>query len=149
MKDFRQHRIDAKEWGSIKIMRPIIHEGEDPWGKLAVLKETSLEGLIPVVSGDAFSHALHGFVKPLLDEIGPEPKSLLRMISKDLRPCASSKACIMHDKIACVMGHPKVPDCFTPSGFEGAAVTDVAAKVLLAWSEGRYVVVVSGAEFSL
>lgn len=149
MSDVRRFDLEGGPWGKLKVLRPIVRDGADSWGCLAPLRGTPLGKLVPVVTGDAFSHALHGYIDPLLREIGPEPRSLLRLIPKSMRPCGMAHACVVHDKISCVMGHPKVPDCFTPSGIQDAEMADAVAKVLLAWAEGRYVVVVEGEEFAL
>jgi len=130
------------------VLRPIVKEGGDPWGELAPLKGTPFESLIPVVSGDALSHALHGYLKPLLGEIGPEPKSLARMVPKAQRVCESHKGCLMYDVKNCQPG-PKVPDCFEPSGLQTDAARVAAGIVAVAWAEDRYVLVVVGPEFSL
>ena len=81
--------INGKEWGVIKVLRPLVdpETGDDPWGELAPLKGTPFESLIPIVSGEALSHALHGYLRPLLTIIGPEPKTLARMVPKTLRKC--------------------------------------------------------------
>jgi hypothetical protein len=147
MTDFRRFDIDAKEWGQFKVLRPIVRDGEDPWGDLAPLKDTPVGSLIPVISGESFSHALHGYLAPLLREIGPEPKALLRLVPEPMQECLQAGACIMYQENACRL-NPKVPGCHVPAGFSPSAAS-LAAIVLLAWAEGRYVVVVEGPEFSL
>ncbi len=90
--DFQRLDIDGKEWGLIKILRPIVRDGEDPWGGLAPLKGSPYERLIPVVSGEALSHAQHGYLRPLLKVIGPDPKVLGKLVPKEYRKCGLSKS---------------------------------------------------------
>lgn len=146
--DFQRIDIDGKEWGVIKVLRPIAKEDDDPWGGLAPLKGTPYEKLIPVVPGEAFSHAQHGYLKPLLKVIGPDPKVLSRLVPKELRKCGLFKSCLMYREKECVPG-PDLPDCYEPPGMVDPEARAVASMVVLAWKEGRYVVVVEGAEFSL
>jgi len=149
MTAFRRYSIDGKGWGAIKVLRPIVdtESGQDPWGELAPLKGTPFEGLIPIVSGEALSHALHGYLKPLLGEIGPDPKSLARMVPKAQRECEERKRCPMY--VADCHPGPKQPDCFEPSGLESDEARAAAGIVTVAWAEGRYVLIVVGEEFSL
>lgn len=145
---FQRLSIDGKQWGTLKFLRPIVAEGEDPWGELAVLKETPYEKLIPVIPGEVFSHAQHGYLPPLFKVLGPEPKALSRLLPKEYRKCKLAKTCLMFREKECLPG-PSLPDCFEPPGLENPAAVPIAAMVALAWKEGRYVVVVEGAEFSL
>ena len=56
------------------------------------------------------------------------------------------KGCVIFDKAIC---HPclKVPACYIPPGLSQEQ-QEAAAEVVLAWKDGRYVVVVEGGEFS-
>jgi len=138
--------LDSPEWGQIKILRPIPLQG-DIWGDLAPLRDTELGRLIPVVSGDALSNATYGRVTPLMNEIGPNPYGLLKQIPKDLWTCQMSKACIIYDPKTC-FPCPKMPDCYMPSNVASDDL-EATAVVILAWAEGRYVILVEGDEFSL
>lgn len=145
MSEIAEITISSKEWGDVKVLRPI-PKLSDPWGILAPLRETPWAASIPVVSGLVFSHALHGLVVPLMNVIGPEPHALLRLIPAEYRRCAEFKPCIMRDAAVC---HPCVglPDCYVPPEVAPEA-RDAARTVALAWRDGRYVVVVEGPEFS-
>jgi len=137
--------ISTAHFGDLKVLRPIPLPDE-PWGPLAPLRGTPWGDLIPTVSGENLSHALHGHAKPLMEEIGPEPRTLLRRIQDPHRDCSLSKACLTRGDYC--FPHPKVPECYLPPNLESPA-TLVAAVVALAWAEGRYVLIAEGAEFSL
>ena len=93
----REFWIDDEEWGPILIMRPIVREGDDPWGVLAPLKDTPWGAQIPIVSGKALSTALHGWSTPLMEELGPEPKYLWKQITPQEGTCirAQDRSCPM------------------------------------------------------
>lgn len=136
--------IGTRHWGEVLILRPY-PKPEETWGDLAPLKGTAFEGLIPIVSGTNLSHALHGLATPLMREIGPDPRGLLRMVPREHRACREARSCLMVSR-HCTPG-PKLPDCFRPVGIDVEALP-AAATVLSAWAEGRHVLIVEGAEFS-
>jgi len=138
--------LDSQEWGQILVLRPIPING-DIWGDFTVLKGTPIGNLIPVVSGEAYSNAMHGYVTPLMNEIGPDPHGLLKQIPKEYRTCQMSQSCIMYDIKTCYPC-PKLPACYVPSKVHSDD-QEVVAVVILAWVEGRYVILVEGEEFSL
>ena len=144
--DILRFTLQTKEWGDVKIARPI-SKPDLPWGCLEPIRETSVGKLIPIVTGDVLSHALQGHITPLMRQIGPEPKYLMRQIPAGQRLCANIKTCITADKTNC---YPckEMPDCFQMFGVSPEADPWIT-QVLLAWREGYYVIVAEGAEFSL
>lgn len=120
----------------------------DHWGVLAPLRATPWGPLIREVSGESISHARHGFSTPLMREIGPHPKHLMRVVSDKDGMCVLTRpgACIGSGP-RCRPG-PKMPDCYEPPALP-PDVQEIAAAVSLAWRDGKYVVVVVGGEFSL
>lgn len=145
MLDLIRLTLATDHWGQVLVMRPIPRQGNS-WGCLEPLRETEWGKLIPVVSGEAFSHAMHGYATPLMNQIGPKPHALLRMVPKPYRVCLMIKTC----PLATEHCHPspKLPDCYDPPGLEGSSPL-LASQVAIAWKEGRYVVVVEGDEFSI
>jgi len=137
--------ISSRDWGDVLILRPYPRP-EETWGELAPLRGTSWGDLLPVVSGASLSHALHGRATPLMREIGPHPHLLSRKIPKEARRCSLVEECLMVTR-HCQPG-PKLPACYSPPGLPGEAVRS-AATVAAAWSEGRYVIIVEGPEFSV
>jgi len=140
--------------GKIDILRPLPTETRDgdrllvdPWGVLAPLREApEFATLLPVVDGEAFSDALHGRMRPLMLQIGPEPKYQLVRIPAPFNECVRSGSCIMFDAKRCQPRSKKLPECWLPRGSEGAAQRAMAI-VTLTWAENRYVVIVEGVEF--
>ena len=130
----------------VKIMRPL-PKGDDFWGDLLPLQGTPWGDQLPIVSGENLSHALLGHTMPLMREIGPDPRSLLRLIPSEYRVCAMFQGCINFEPKDC---HPgaTLPACYEPPGLPQEA-TLPAAEVALSWAEGRYVILVQGAEFTL
>lgn len=128
----------------IDILRPVPDQESD-WGVLACIKETPVGKLIPVVSGEDMSHALHGRILPLRRSIGREPQHILKKLKGDWT-CSLIKTCILARPDIC-KPHQKMPHCYNPPGHEGLPAHAIAT-VIRAWVDGRYVVVVEGAEFS-
>lgn len=146
--------IKTTDFGDVPVMRPVPTEERqgdtlviDPWGILAPVRDSAPQfaRLVPVVTGEAWSHALHGYARPLMLKLGAAPSALLKMTP--MRECHLKNDCIMYDPRRCCPGK-KLPECWWPAGVEEAARQAVSL-VTLAWAEGRYVVVVEGAEFSL
>lgn len=137
--------ISSKEWGDILVLRPL-PKPDEPWGDLAPLRGTPWGDLLAIVSGANLSHALHGYATPLMREIGPHPFGLCRLVPESYRACRQMDSCIMASR-HCVPG-PKLPSCFVPPAVPSEALL-ATATVATAWAEGRYVLIVEGAEFSL
>lgn len=137
--------VDGKEWGMIPIIRPIPQEG-NPWGVFACLKGTPWGDSIPLISGTDFSHALHGNPYSFLNQLGPPPDKLHKMIPQEYKICirAQEHTCMIATP-NCVPG-PKLPDCYEAPNLDQEA-SIVAAVVALAWRDKSYVIVVDGAEF--
>ncbi len=139
--------------GTVQVLKPTPSETRDgdtltidPWGDLAPLREVpEFATLIPVVSGPTMSHALHGHMRPLMEQIGPEPKHQLIRIPAPYDVCSMAGECVMYDAKRCHPRSKKLPECWWPDAEEG--VRRAMAVVTLAWAENRYVVVVEGDEF--
>lgn len=151
----KRFTLDTRHWGPVKMLRPIPSEERvgdlvevDPWGGLAPLREHPDFAInIPVVSGEVYSQAMHGYAKPLLEALGREPRFQLKTVPGPYRVCAIRDECIMHDAGRCSPGK-KLPECWQPEGSSKEALRAMAL-VMLAWAEDRYVVVVEGGEYSL
>jgi len=147
--------LDAGSLGGvIKLLRPLPserREGDtlfiDPWGDLAPLRDEHPEfaQLIPVVTGEAMSHAVHGRMRPLMEQIGAEPRHQLIRIPAPHDVCRVAGECVMYDSKRCQPRSKKLPECWSPEAEEDAL--RAMGIVTLAWAENRYVVVVEGAEF--
>lgn len=141
---FKWMNLQSDDWGEVKLLVPKVRQG-DPWGVISTLKGTIWGDQIPTVSGPAFSDAMRGSATRLMREIGPLPKHLNMRISDSDGVCRYHGSCPLY-RSHCRPGK-KLPDCYEPPGEwtpqESMAITQVA----LAWSEGRYVVVVEGDEW--
>lgn len=130
----------------LKVAYPPPRDG-DLWGALAPLEGTSWGAQIPVVTGEALSHALHGRPKPLREMLGPPP------LRRTLRIALDEKVCLERQQGICEMAGPHcmpgsthMPECYVPPA-EDRTLRAVATAVALAWDEGRYVFLVDGPEF--
>lgn len=136
--------VSSKDWGEFKILRPSPH-GDNIWGDLLPVKDTPWGQFIPIVTGGSLHQAIKGFATPLMQEIGPHPHGLCRMVPEGYRQCTLINECPMATS-KCVPG-PKLPRCYRPPGVPLEAAQAVSV-VALAWTEERYVVVVQGEEFN-
>lgn len=136
---FREITITDPEQGRILLL-VAIPIGEDSWGRLAPLRGTPWEAQIQVVTGEALSHALHGWATPLVRELGSPPYVRADRVPPEAGRCALYGACVGSSRF-CRPG-PKTPECYE-------SAVPVGSRVALAWREGRHVVVVQGAEFAL
>lgn len=122
---------------------------EDAWGVLSPLKNTIWGTLIREVSGESLAHARHGYMTPLMNEIGPAPKHLAKLVpDKDGKCTLTRKGACAASGPHCRPG-PKLPDCYEPPGVGTGVLQELLAKVVLAWRDDVYVVVVIGLEFNL
>jgi len=135
------YRIDGTDWGDLRVCRPIPRL-QDAWGVLAPLRGTPWGDALPIVSGDAMSHALHGWAMPLVRELGATPSN--RGVGAPTR-CSLYDSCITAAPACHPFGPP--PECYE-APVEGPAVL-AANAVALEWAVGSWVVVVEGREWSL
>ena len=145
MKILVKHVLNDSDWGEVVIYRPT-PRNNDPWGDLAVLKETTWGPFIYPVSGEAFSHALHGWATPLMKELGPPPLKVVSRIPGPDAICEVWDECVIAAK-ECIPAGPS-PECYHAPLAPGAAAR-AANEVATAWRDGAWVVVVSDGEFSL
>ena len=140
-----RYQFDDPSWGKFGIIRPI-PKGDELWGCLKPLKGTEWEQWLPVVSGESMSHALHGYLAPLMKEIGPEPRLIAKQVPDLIGKCSMYVECMTAEPSCIPSGPP--PDCYeAPSEF--ASVSSAATQVVWAWKSGDWVVVVGDGEFSL
>ena len=133
--------VTTREIGDVLVLRPTPRHG-DSWGVLAPLRDTDWGAYIQTIPGEIFSHALHGYTRPFVQILGPEPRALERKIPKDLGVCSEINSCVIANPKHC-RPCPDLPDCYeAPAGY-------LASQVALAWREGRYVLVIEDGEFSL
>jgi hypothetical protein len=132
-----------------KISLLVAYGSPDNWGELEPLRETTWSEGVCFVSGEALSHALHGFFPPLQRELGREPRASARRVSKKEGECLMREECINWQPDLCKPGG-KIkkeigpPDCYYPpidASPDNPSVR-LLTEVALAWKENRYVIVV-------
>ena len=143
---FHDFAVSDPVMGTLRLMAVTPHE-EDPWGILAPIRQTVWGSLIREVTGEALAHARHGYLSPLLQELGPHPKHLAQKVSDKDGMCVlfGGGVCAAASKY-CRPG-PKLPECYEPP--VAANLQFIIGRVALAWRDGIYVVVVHGDEFNL
>ena len=142
----REFTCPDLKWGNPRFVRPIPRKG-DPWGILAPLKDSKWGNLINVVQGDVVAHAIRGHATPLMQELGPSPRSCLKLISKEQQNwCVLVDSCVSAG--ASCYPSEKTPDCYeAPSeGDINYAFSLAATRVTLAWRDGFHVLVIVGDE---
>jgi len=146
LKGFSKISLLKTEWGPLRILRPLPRDGDD-WGPLALARGTEWEPFIRRVSGEAFSYALHGYTKPLVDQLGPEPLIVAGRVPDSVGLCRQfqKKTCAVR-KPTCRPG-PEPPACYEAS-VDSFDLEEALYEVVMAWKKGRYVLVVEGPEFS-
>jgi len=134
--------------GDFRVLQ-VIPKREDPWGCLAPLQGTYWEQFISVVSGEVWSHALHGLTQPLREKLGRPPKTNAKLIPDKFAWCQkiADGTCGMAGK-NCRPGTKALPICYMAPHKE-FHISDLAAGVALALDENRYVIVVEGEGFVL
>lgn len=132
--------------GAIKLL--VARPDEHAWGGFSAFYGTPWAGLIRVITGEALSHAYHGWYEPLLRELGPNPHTLGKRLPAKDADCQSR--CLGWNPAVCRVGGVGLrkidplgpPDCFSTGIPNGELVA-------LAIREHRHPVVVCGAEFNL
>lgn len=109
------------------------------------LQDTKWFPYIKGVQSENMSHALHGFLTPLMQEIGPEARHVLKKMNRDhLLLCHEHSTCMIATK-DCIPG-AKTPLCYLPPD---ETESMLVADIVQAWKRGCYVVYVIGEEISL
>ena len=138
--------LQDPEQGPLRLAIVISKDGSnDGWGEMMPVIGTPWEVAVRPVSGEALSHALHGFATPLVRELGPEPKVIAKRIAQ---PCALSTGDQCAGARAVCRPGPKMPECYEAPGLSLEA-TACAAALALALKENRHIIRVIGSEFVL
>ena len=136
---FRHIDLTDPEWGEVRLLVSL-PRGKELWGVLSPLRGTKWGDQVQVVPGKALSHALHGWATPLMQVIGPAPRLRAKKVPY---PCALIKSCTGASP-HCRPGSD-VPECYEGPEKE---MGELVSTLVMAWKEGRYVIVVEGPEFS-
>ena len=124
--------LKDKHWNNPKIAKILPYESSN-WGAFADLKETEVNRLIPEISQVSLDRAMRGDCTPLMNEGIREPRGCLKLL-KSPKECDEKEHCISYQKDSCILGHIKMPDCFSP------LATNSLRPLVLAWLEGFYII---------
>lgn len=146
-----------KRWAT-KLFELPITQGKNPktikicqiltLDKLDFLRDTVWEKGIHTVSGDAMSHALHGWVDPLLREIGSEPRQTCKKIPIEVGLCSLYEDCINAQKTCQPKHIQTLPSCYE-APLKDPEQQLILSEIVHQWSNGVFVIVVEGKEFTL
>lgn len=118
-----------------------------PWGVMLPMRDTSWADQIPVVTGEALSHALHGYLRPLREMLGNPPTVRAMRVPMEDRMCWEAQAGICEmAKPECHPGSGALPECYA-APTDDRVLRALGVAVGRAWDEGRYVFVVEGPGF--
>lgn len=151
MKGLREIDLTTDTQGEVLLLVTVATK-EARWGAFEQLRGTSWQKGITEVSGDAMSHALHGYPHPLIRELGRPPSTNGKKVNDAEGACALHQGCIGWDTAHCrPAGRLKKGEHGPPGCYEAPIMgaSSIATRVCLAWKEGRHTIVVTSPEFSL
>lgn len=133
----RRLKLSTRELGDLELLL-IFQEGSEWELEWQPLQHTALAGVFSVVSKELMDHALHGWTQPFVKALGLAPRYALHKVPK---VCGQHRVCLYYRPHDCTAVSKKRPWCFEPAGLEGEAAS-LGQRVVQAWGEGVYVVVV-------
>lgn len=86
----------------------------DPWGDLAIMRETPYEFMVEEVSARLLSTALYGHSQPLFNSLKNKPESVLSRLTDEMGYCRfyQNKRCPVRDAKKCHPRSQKLPTCY-------------------------------------
>lgn len=124
--------LQDRAQGEIKIAKVLPGETSN-WGAFES-QSGNLESLIPEISDEILDRAMRGDATPLMNQGLRDPKGCLKLLKLPSHDCEEKGYCVSYDPKRCMMGHKKMPDCFTP------IQSAYARPLILAWLEGFYII---------
>jgi hypothetical protein len=124
--------LKDKHWNNPKIAKILPYESTN-WGEFVEIIGTPAERLISEVSQESLDRAMRGDCTPLMREGLREPRGCLKLLDTP-KDCDEKDTCLSYNKDSCVLGHKKMPDCFSP------LTTKSLRTLVLAWLEGFYII---------
>jgi len=137
----RRLKIASAEMGFLELYL-IYQYGADYEADWKPLQGHPLAGLFTSVSKETMDHALKGFTRPFVQQLGLPPLGCLHKIPTGSRECAHVAECPFYDKMACLPTSKKLPNCYQPAGVEGDVARQLGHEVVALWREGVFIVVV-------
>jgi len=123
--------LTDRVWGEVKLAK-ILPSELGNWGCFLDSKN-QLSKLIPEVSDTDIDRAMRGDATPLMNSGARDPKGCLKLIGVP-KTCDDEPHCVSYNQTKCVLGHRKMPDCFSPVG------QPAIRPLILAWLEGFYII---------
>lgn len=123
--------LTDSHWNNPKIAKILPYESTN-WGEFADLIGTPVERLIPEVSHNILDQSMRGFTTPLMSLLR-EPRGCLKLLDVP-KYCDEKDHCLSYKKDHCLLGHRKMPDCFSP------LATRSLRPLVLAWLEGFHII---------
>lgn len=134
----RRLKLATKELGYLELYLIYENKGEyEPTWK--PLQGSSFLGVVTVVSKETMDHALHGYTRPFVQQLGLAPSGCIRKLPTVYQQCGQREQCIFFDDTRCHPVSPKMPNCFEPYG---VVPRDLGHEAIRLWHEGVYIVVV-------
>lgn len=131
----RRLRLPQSEVGPLDLY--LIHQYGEAWEETWRPMQGVLD--LPSISKADMDHALHGWTRPLVDQLGPPPRGKLLQLPLAARACASKTTCVTYSAATCDLLNKRMPWCFQPATLEPL---DLTSEVIRLWREGVYVLVV-------
>lgn len=125
-------RLKDQHWNDPKIAKILPYESTN-WGAFSDLSDSPIVRLIPEVSPESLDRAMRGDCTPLMNEGLREPRGCLKLLDTP-KDCDEKEHCLSYRKDRCILGHKKMPECFSP------LTTKSLRPLVLAWLEGFYIV---------
>ena len=137
----RRLKLTTAEMGYLELFL-IYQTGPDFEATWKPLQGLGLAACFTVVTKETMDHALHGFTRPFIQQLGLAPAGCLRKIPVENRECAHLKECPFYDRVGCLPTAKKLPNCYQPAGV-GDETRQLGAEVVSLWREGVFIVVVT------
>lgn len=143
----------------VKLLVEFVPKDVSHWGVLESVRGTTWEEGVKEIDSDIFSHALHGFLQPLLGVLPRPPLSSAKRVSDLEGMCGMKDGCMKYERGFCKPGSEKgkgwrkkfgPPECYQPPLTNpDPKAFEVFFRLAMAWKENRYTLVVKGEGFNL
>lgn len=121
------------KWGNPKIGRIIPTEQGGSWGAYLDLKDTAWARLISEASLEALDRATRGDCSAFMKEGHRSAEGCLKLAPMS-KVCSDHKKCLSFHKTRCLVESTPLQECFSQDA------PPLARVLLMAWSEGYYIV---------
>jgi hypothetical protein len=140
MSDLVRFSLSTKEMGPLHFAR-VLPRGEDIWGFLSSIQDTSWVELVTIIDSDDLQNAILGYTYEFIHGLGNPLKVRLKRLKDDESRCllAQNKECPNKRNICCP-GFD-MPECYEPP-LKDKDKNNAALQLSLVIKEDRYILVV-------